>query len=53
MKIDLKNPTVSTIVTFYLIALFGYFPLAIASYGGLTSFKMTNFILITVVPAVI
>ena len=53
MKIDLKNPTVSTIVTFYLIALFGYFPLAIASYGGLTSFKMTNFILITVVAAVI
>ena len=53
MKIDLKNITVSTIITFYLIALFGYFPLAISSYGGLTSFKMTNFILITVVAAVI
>ena len=48
MKIDLKNITVSTIVTLYSLLIFSYFPIAMMGYTGLTSFKVTNFVGFTI-----
>lgn len=48
MKIDLKNITVSTIVTLYSLLIFSYFPIAMMGYTGLTSFKVVNFVGFTI-----
>ena len=42
-KIDIKSA-----VSIYLIALFGYFPLAITGYGNVSETKYTNFIVLTI-----
>ena len=53
MKIDLKNITVSTIVTLYSLLIFSYFPIAMMGYTGLTSFKVTNFVGFTIAAAIL